>query len=657
MKRILIIFLFLICFGTTGSGQDKSSLFKKELTPVELVNKANKLAETDAKESMKLASEALEKSLEQKDKQGEYYAYNTLGTLYYNIGNYAKAVKYFNDAYNGFISIQDVKGKAYAGKYLALALEKQQKYEEALKVINEEERKMYSSKAETDNTKYKKARLMSKAGRSKEAISDLKTLAADSSLTRENKIRIYNELGDLYVNAKDTVSAYKAYEQVMNLPAFNAGTENSNTSRQGYFEAIKKFSDLKINSGKTLDNIKVQKFVLNEGLKSRDTDLVQLANYNIGNTFLNQNEHQMAIPYLTNSATIARSRNNPIEEQKSVKDLAKAYEKLGQYHKALDVYKRYIHLADSFKNTQNANEALSLALNKEFLRQEERIKGLINTQMEKEASIQRQKAVLWTLGTGLLLFAILTWALVRNIRQKQKANMLIKLQSLRTQMNPHFIFNSLNSVNNFIAKNDERSANKYLSDFSKLMRIVLKNSDQDFVSLSAEIETLGIYLGLEHFRFGDKFEYSLDVAEDINPDELRIPSMLIQPYIENAIWHGLRYREEKGILQVKFYIDDEKLFCSIYDNGIGRKKSAELKTDHQKAYQSTGIKNTKERIEILNTLHKTSLGISLEDLEENGIATGTLVKISLPYMMEQNPDEPRFMNLKNNSTYKLNPNK
>lgn len=654
MKRVLNIFLLLICFETTSVGQDKSALFKKELTPIELVNRANKLAETDAKQSMKLASEALEISLALKDKQGEYHAYNTLGTLYYNIGNYAKAVKYFNDAYIGFTSIRDEKGKVYAGKYLTLALEKQQKYEEALKIVNEEERKIYSSKAETDNTKYKKARLMSKLGRSKEAISDLKTLARDSSLTTENRIRIYNELGDIYVTAKDTLSAYKVYEQVMNLPAFNAGNLNSNTSRQGYLEAIKKFSDLKINSGKAFDNIKVQNYVLNEGLKSRDTDLVQLANYNIGNTFLNQNEHQRAIPYLTSSAAIARSRNNPIEEQKSVKDLAKAYEKLGQYHEALDVYKRYIHLTDSFKNLQNTHEELSLALNKEFLKQEERIKGLINTQKEKEASIQRQKAILWTLGAGLLLFVLLTWALVRNIRQKQTANMLIKLQSLRTQMNPHFIFNSLNSVNNFIAKNDERSANKYLSDFSKLMRIVLKNSDQDFVALSSEIETLGIYLGLEHFRFGDKFEYSLDVEDDINPDELRIPSMLIQPYIENAIWHGLRYREEKGILQVKFYIDDEKLFCSIYDNGIGRKKSAELKTEHQKAYQSTGIKNTKERIEILNSLHKTTLGISLEDLEENGVGTGTLVKISLPYLMEQIPGEPRLMKLKNNSTPKSN---
>jgi LytS/YehU family sensor histidine kinase len=164
------------------------------------------------------------------------------------------------------------------------------------------------------------------------------------------------------------------------------------------------------------------------------------------------------------------------------------------------------------------------------------------------------------------------------------------------------------------------------------MRTVLKNSDQDFVSLSSEIETLGIYLDLEHFRFGDKFDYNLDVAPDVEPEMVQIPPMLIQPYIENAIWHGLRYKEEKGLLEVKFFNEDKKLYCTIYDNGIGRKKSSQLKTDHQKTYQSTGIRNTKERIEILNKLHSTSLGISIKDIE-NGDETGTLVKISLPHKM------------------------
>jgi LytS/YehU family sensor histidine kinase len=200
-------------------------------------------------------------------------------------------------------------------------------------------------------------------------------------------------------------------------------------------------------------------------------------------------------------------------------------------------------------------------------------------------------------------------------------------------MNPHFIFNSLNSVNNFIAKNDERSANKYLSDFSKLMRAVLKNSDMNFIPLETEISTLELYLGLEHFRFNDKFDFRLEVSDDIDKNRLMVPPMLVQPYIENAIWHGLRYKEDKGLLNVRFFLEKGQLVCTVHDNGIGRKKSAELKTEHQKGYQSTGIRNTKERIEILNRLHKTALDIKISDLEMNGEPTGTLVRITLPYVL------------------------
>lgn len=632
---IALVFLSVKSFAQSNTGKGLNEKPGSE-SPVEILNQANKVAETDATKSMQLATTALEKSIKQNDKTTEYFSYNTLGTLYFNIGNYSKAISYFTMASNGFATINNEKGRKYSEKYLALALEKQKKYAEALKVKEEaDKRSSYKNKEDFQKKKYDKARLKSKSGKKEEALNDLESLSKEATVTPETKIDIYNELGDLYAEKKDTVSAYNSYYKVLELEK-SPETRGifSSTNKSGYIDAAKKVSELNLKGNRTFENFTIQNQLLLDGLKSKDLDLVQTANYNIGSTYLQQKDEVKAIPYLFASAKIAKSRNNPVEEQKSVKDLAKAYENLGQYDKALDIYKRYVRLSDSFKSLQEGNEEASLALNKEFLKQEARIKGLMSSQKEKEASIKRQRTIVWTLVGVLAIFALLTWALVRNIGQKKKANMVIKLQSLRTQMNPHFIFNSLNSVNNFIAKNDERSANKYLSDFSKLMRTVLKNSDQDFIGLATEIQTLGIYLELEHFRFGDKFDYDLQVASNVEPETVKIPPMLIQPYIENAIWHGLRYKEEKGILEVKFFIEDKKLFCTIYDNGIGRKKSSELKTTHQKSYQSTGIKNTKERIELLNKLHKTSLGISIKDIEEDGVGTGTLVKISLPYIMQ-----------------------
>ena len=195
-------------------------------------------------------------------------------------------------------------------------------------------------------------------------------------------------------------------------------------------------------------------------------------------------------------------------------------------------------------------------------------------------------------------------------------------------MNPHFIFNALNSVNSFIASNDERAANKYLSEFSQLMRSVLENSEEDFIPLSKEIELLELYVKLEHFRFKDKFDYEVTVDESINVDDFVIPPMLLQPYVENAVWHGLRYKEDKGMLKIHFQQKDkETVSITIEDDGIGRKKSKELKTENQKKQKSKGMGNIQKRISILNEMYKDKVDVIVEDAFEN--EAGTLVRLTL----------------------------
>jgi LytS/YehU family sensor histidine kinase len=195
-------------------------------------------------------------------------------------------------------------------------------------------------------------------------------------------------------------------------------------------------------------------------------------------------------------------------------------------------------------------------------------------------------------------------------------------------MNPHFIFNALNSVNSFIAQNDERTANRYLTDFSTLMRSVLNNSEEDFISLEKEIELLELYLKLEHSRFRDKFDYELIVDKNIDQGQFQIPPMLLQPYVENAVWHGLRYKQEKGFLKVTLVkVDEETIRIEISDDGIGREKSKALKTDYQKKQKSKGMQNIKQRIKILNEMYKDKVDVFIEDLNED--KTGTKIVLTL----------------------------
>jgi LytS/YehU family sensor histidine kinase len=203
------------------------------------------------------------------------------------------------------------------------------------------------------------------------------------------------------------------------------------------------------------------------------------------------------------------------------------------------------------------------------------------------------------------------------------------LKSLRSQMNPHFIFNALNSVNQFVAKNDERTTNKFLSDFSRLMRLVMENSQEDFIPLHKEQEIISLYLKLEHYRFRDKFDYTITIDENVNSETVEIPPMLIQPYIENAVWHGLRYKNTKGHLQLSMRKISDGLQVEITDDGIGRKKSAQLKTENQKKQNSTGLKNIEQRLAIINKVYKAGYTVSIEDVDSNE-HTGTRVIINVP---------------------------
>ena len=248
-------------------------------------------------------------------------------------------------------------------------------------------------------------------------------------------------------------------------------------------------------------------------------------------------------------------------------------------------------------------------------------------QLIEETNI-RQKWVIYSLSFIVVLMALAAFFFYRSNRQQKMANNLLALKSLRTQMNPHFIFNALNSVNSYIAKSDEKSANKYLSDFSALMRSVLENSEEDFIPLSEEVDLIKLYLKLEHSRFPDKFDYELDVENEKELLDFKIPPMMLQPYVENAVWHGLRYKEEKGALKIRVHKrSDEEVEIFVEDNGIGRRKSAELKTKHQSGQKSTGMRNIDKRIQILNSMDQYHIAVKVTDLLKDGTGTRVLVNL------------------------------
>jgi LytS/YehU family sensor histidine kinase len=199
-----------------------------------------------------------------------------------------------------------------------------------------------------------------------------------------------------------------------------------------------------------------------------------------------------------------------------------------------------------------------------------------------------------------------------------------QLSALQTQMNPHFIFNSLNSIKGMILANEQQKASRYLSKFAQMIRITLNQSKEIFTTLYENLEHLENYLQMEKLRFDDSFNFRITVDEQIDKEEILVPTLMIQPLAENAIWHGLMHKEGQKNLLVRFSRFEETISCSIEDNGIGIRRSEELKLLNKPTHQSVGLTNLRNRIKILNEKYDTGCTLQLTDLSDiNKDKTGT----------------------------------
>ncbi len=502
------------------------------------------------------------------------------------------------------------------------------------------------------------------------------------------QIQVYEGMGDAYKGLGNVNKSVAFYNEGILIASKNRIThkltdlnskiaeayekDNKSVEAQGYYNnslelakkqtpkrAIKekdKVADFYNKESKYDDEIQLRKEsleelntlpggIIKEEINSVDEEIIskQRINYKIANAYIAQEAYNEAIPYLEKSIKEAGDDDDLVVQKDATSKLSDVYGRIGEYSKAFETYKKYKEVTDTLYFRKEQEIARAARFNREIASKQSRISGLeqerelsqskydlaLTSQELTRESNKRQKWIIYSLIFGMLLLGLAAFFFYRSNEKQKLANNLLALKSLRSQMNPHFIFNALNSVNNYIAKSDERSANRYLSEFSTLMRAVLENSEEDYISLSKELELLKLYTKLEHSRFADKFDYEIVVDEHIDIDAYKIPPMLLQPYIENAIWHGLRYKDEKGFLKISLTQENiNKILITITDNGIGRKKSAELKTSNQKKQKSKGMGNIKKRVAILNDMYKDKVAVHISDLN-NEESTGTIVKFSL----------------------------
>ena len=478
----------------------------------------------------------------------------------------------------------------------------------------------------------------------------------------------YSGLEDLYSRIGDIQANQRSLRNLIE----SAALENDTAFLQlGYYKLGTSYTD------KVLDYDKADSLLkqcLEIALIKKDSSFITLSLANIGwNNYLKR-KYDEAINYYNRSLTYSLPAKKYANAANCYGNIGTIYRDMGENEKSLNNYLKAIEQAELgeevrelewvyadmsemyLRKRDTSNAYKSYVLFKKY--SDELIKGkskqgLNEAMVRYEADTHNKEVELLSLrlrnqklliygSTGLFVLSLAVFILLlsrarinnkRRISEMNRKIAEVTQANLRQQMNPHFIFNTLNSIQYYMYQHDKLATNNYLTKFSSLMRKVLENSQHTSVPVRDELDALKLYLDLEIIRFKDKFRYEIIVDEEIDTLLYKIPTMLIQPYVENSICHGLIPAENKGYIKIDLNLKDDYISCTIEDTGIGRDAAMEKKRKSETNHNSLGTQIVTSRLDLVNALYGTSLKTIYTDLKnEAGESEGTRVEIQIPIL-------------------------
>lgn len=633
IKLQLVIIVFFLC-NTTLIAQDNKvidslkTIFIKTTENNDKCKLLNNIALsyslTNYDSSLKYAGTALMLSKEINNINEEGKAMKILGGIYFFQGKYKEAMYFYIESLNIYIKTGNNKEKAGAYNNIGNIYYYQGNYDKCIEY-------------------YK---------------------LAVEIYRQENDMRgiaqtLYN-IANIYQDSKENFEEAKKYME-QSLEIF----EKVN-NKKGIAYALNGLGNIYDILNKNSESIKyyekaLELFRLIEDKKGQSSTIASL-----GTLYLKTGETKKAINYLNDALIIAIEIGTQDLQMQIYQALAEIYYNSGDYKKSIYNYKSFNLLKDTLTNKENMRIVSDMEAKYNSKLKQQKIEKQNLELAKRNSEIKQQNLEKWTFIIGFLMMVIISFIIFFNYRNKKKMNIILinkkneieenlkytqKLQealkhdlshymqlSLKKIINPHFIFNSLNSIQSFILQNNKLEASIYLSKFADLMRKILEQSQNEFITLKDEIDAMNLYIELESKRFDEKFTWKFIVEEGINPEKVLLPPLISQPFIENAIWHGLMHKDKDRELLISLKLAEKELLYSIEDNGVGREKSAELNKNTKK-HESNGIKITAERLKIINSLDNNDLSLKYIDLKnENGEAIGTRVEIILPLKQTINYD-------------------
>ncbi len=531
------------------------------------------------------------------------YVYSDIGNCYYKMGNYNKAVEFHLKSQKGAEGANDSQTQAIAINNIALVNKAMKKYSSAI----EQYKKAQGIYAALDDSSG-----YAKALQGMGIVYDLQ-LNSDSAMYYYQKALGINLRNNYKLNIAENYSnigvIFKDQNQYSNAYRFIK-------------KAIQVFGELQREY-----NVKQAEVNIGELFCSAPDSFF------IANNIHPSQKYDEAINIFKGILAYGKESEDLRLQAKGWEGISIAYEKKGDHKNAYDAVIKKQQLQDSLVNEEEIEATTKQTDQFEFDKKE------AVTLAKHEAEIKQEQTIKRTIAIGAAI--ILLGAIASFIFYKRKRDAVARqkeaefktrvadteMKALRSQMNPHFIFNSLNSISDYIAKNNVQEADRYLSKFAKLMRMILENSEQKEVPVAADLKALELYMQLEALRMNNKFTYEIKVDDDIDKEATLIPPLILQPFVENSIWHGIAQKEGAGKILIHIKKENEGMInCIVEDNGIGRQQSAAIKTTAPKQEKtSLGMKITQSRIDILNKIKNANAAIQLSDL-----AQGVRVEVKLP---------------------------
>lgn len=632
MKKLSILIVLLPFLVVCSARADKIDSLRNAFdlsSGIERIKILNQLSEaivyTNPGESLEIGQQAYELAEKQNDESEKYRALKNIGYANGYLGNFTESIENMEDGLVYYQSIGDSVKIAEALSdigYLKIALSDflagAELYRQALSIrekINDPKGISYSLNNlgalywqwnKPDDALYYY----------QQSIPFLK----ENNLTEE----IATVLGNIGVIYKEKGDFEEALEYSFeSLELFKQMNHNIGIAKMQSNIAI-----VYIEQGKLDEALQLLQMSAKIREKIGDKEGLSLAYHNTGSVLRKMNQPYKAIEFFKKSESISKEIGSKALLLKNYEELADVYREKENYKLAYEFLKKEKNLNDSIYNAESHRQIEELKTKYDSEKKALEIMTLLQKNESQQLTLKKRQIYIYVIlivAAFALLQVHLSYIRRKAILQRKTISLEQKL--LRLQMNPHFIFNSISAIQSYIFNNSKKDAVNYLSSFASLMRLILENSATEFIPFEKEKKTLDFYLQLQSLRYPGKFDYSIVVDEEIDPENILIPPMLGQPFIENAIEHGLKNISEKGMIEIRYCLKSENVIFEVEDNGRGFNSSGNSNNGNHK---SMAIGITKDRLAILNRKQKIKLSFDIFDKSEVENGHGTIVKFTIP---------------------------